>query len=86
MKVKPHSIALVASLLVLVVSGGLAVDFIIRSSMAYYYYNGPERAEQMERLQIYAEIGFVVFLVAAAASIILGVLVYRNRRRARTRD
>ena len=73
--------ALTASLAILLVSGGLVWDFLIRSSMAYYYYdNGPVRTQQMQRLQLYAGICSVVFIVAAVASIIFGVLVYRSRR------
>jgi len=85
MRLRPHHLALIASLVILLVSGGLMVDFLYRASMAYYDVE-PARTQQMHRYQNYADICSVVFIIAAVASIIFGVLAFRRRRRAQTRD
>jgi type II secretory pathway component PulF len=84
MRIRPHLVALILSLVILLVSGLLAVDYSLASSMAYY--GGlPARTQQMHSLQHYADIWGVVFVFAAVASIFFGVLAYRRRRRAQTR-
>lgn len=85
MILRPQPLALIASLVILMVSGGLVVDYTLGSSMAYYA-DEPSRSERMYRLQLYTEILSVVFIIAVFASIIFGVLAYRSRRRAETGD
>jgi ABC-type Fe3+ transport system permease subunit len=85
MRLRTQAVALIASLVILVVSGVFVVDYTLGSSMAYYA-GEPSRTERMLRLQNFADIWLVVFIIAAVASIIFGVLVYRRRRRAQTKD
>ena len=81
MRLRPHHLALVASLVILFVSGGLLADFLFRAAMAYYDVE-PARTEQMHRFQSYADICSVAFVVAAVASIIFAILAFRRRKRA----
>ena len=85
MRLRPHHLALIASLVILFVSGGLLADFLFRAAMAYYDLE-PARTEQMHRFQSYADICSVAFVIAAIASIVFGILAFRRRRRAQTED
>jgi len=86
MRFRSPLFALIASLVILLGSGGLAADFLFREAMAYYDNVEPARMKQMHSFQNYADICSVVFIIAAVASVIFGVLAYRRRRRAHTRD
>jgi hypothetical protein len=82
MRIKGSSFALIASLSLLIASAWLAADFTLRASMAYYS-NDPARGATMRRLEHYAVIFFVVFVLAAGASILFAIRVFRSRRQAR---
>jgi len=84
MRFKPQAVALIASLVVVSASGGLMVDFILQSSMAYYGVE-PARTEQMHRFQDYAVICLSIFVLATVASIIFGAIAFRRRQQAQTK-
>lgn len=85
MRIKQQSLALLASLLVLIVSGYLTYYYAYRASMAYYT-NDPERREVMSHLQRYADISSVVFICAGLTCVALSILIFRARRQARIGD
>src|SRR3954451_19702511 len=81
MRIKGKSAGLIASLFVLVASGWFGADFALRAAMAYYS-DDPARGAAMRRLEHYAVIASVVLVLAAAASIVFGIFVFRARKQA----